>query len=128
MTIALSGRTPSVVLLLFALLPSGLYVFWNGGKRSVFLADILAISFAHNAISMVKIDSFRTGTILLAGLFVYDVWWVFGTEVVCLLLFGSGRQIKSLDNLTADMCTDGQSGNDAGRADQIVVAEIYFVW
>jgi len=117
-TIALSGRTPSVVLLMFALLPSGLYVFWSGGKRSVFLADILAISFSHNAISMVKVDSFKTGTILLAGLFVYDVWWVFGTEVVCLLLFGC------LDNLTADMCTDGQSSNDAGRADQIVVAEI----
>ena len=50
----------------------------------MFLADILAVSFAHNAISMIKLDSFRTGTILLTGLFVYDVWWVFGTEVVCL--------------------------------------------
>jgi minor histocompatibility antigen H13 len=33
--------------------------------------------------SMLKIDSFRTGSILLSGLFVYDVWWVFGTKVVC---------------------------------------------
>jgi minor histocompatibility antigen H13 len=95
-TILLSGRTPSVVLFLFALLPSGLYVFWSGGKRSVFLADILAISFAHNAISMIKVDSFRTGTILLAGLFVYDVWWVFGTEVVCFVVIRIWETNKAL--------------------------------
>jgi len=30
-------------------------------------------------------DSFRTGLILLGGLFLYDIWWVFGTNVVSLL-------------------------------------------
>lgn len=33
--------------------------------------------------SMLKADSFRTGIILLSGLFFYDIWWVFGTKVVC---------------------------------------------
>lgn len=62
------------------------------------------MSFSHNALSLLKIDSFKTGmlstgstfglkhanlhrshllgTILLSGLFFYDIWWVFGTEVV----------------------------------------------
>jgi minor histocompatibility antigen H13 len=48
----------------------------------VLLTDILSMSFSHNALSLLKIDSFKTGCILLSGLFFYDIWWVFGTEVV----------------------------------------------
>lgn len=75
-------RWPSVVLLLLAVVPSTAYVFVGAVRRSVLLTDILGLSFATNAISLLRLDSFRTGCILLAGLFVYDVWWVFGTEVV----------------------------------------------
>lgn len=46
------------------------------------MTDILALSFSHNALSLLKLDSFKTGCILLTGLFLYDIWWVFGTEVV----------------------------------------------
>jgi len=46
------------------------------------ITDILGLSFTHNALALLKIDSFKTGTILLSGLFVYDIWWVFGTEVM----------------------------------------------
>ncbi len=43
--------------------------------------------------SLLKIDSFRTGCILLSGLFLYDVWWVFGTTVVrqYLSFFGTAK-------------------------------------
>ncbi|KAF8973303.1 signal peptide peptidase-domain-containing protein [Flammula alnicola] len=77
-----SVRTPSVVLLPLALTASGMYAFWGPSRKSVVLTDVLALSFAHNALSLLKIDSFKTGCILLSGLFVYDVWWVFGTDVV----------------------------------------------
>lgn len=46
------------------------------------MTDILAVSFSFNAISLVQLDSFLTGGVVLGGLFVYDVWWVFGTDVV----------------------------------------------
>lgn len=46
------------------------------------LVNIVALSFAYNAISLIALDSFLTGSILLAGLFVYDVWWVFGSKHV----------------------------------------------
>ncbi|GAA5983656.1 hypothetical protein JCM10908_000371 [Rhodotorula pacifica] len=46
------------------------------------LVNIVALSFAYNAISLIALDSFITGSILLAGLFVYDVWWVFGSKHV----------------------------------------------
>ena len=53
-----------------------------GAKKSVFVINILALSFAHNALATIKLDTFWTGLILLSGLFFYDIWWVFGTEVV----------------------------------------------
>ena len=46
------------------------------------LSNILGESFAFNAIQLLNIDSFKTGMILLSGLFFYDIFWVFGTEVM----------------------------------------------
>jgi minor histocompatibility antigen H13 len=80
--IRLSWKTPSLFLFPLGALPSVLYTFSSGTRRSALLTDILSLSFSHNALSLLKIDTFRTGCILLSGLFVYDIWWVFGTEVV----------------------------------------------
>ncbi|TEB06230.1 hypothetical protein FA13DRAFT_1750168 [Coprinellus micaceus] len=84
---SLSLRTPSLVLLPISVVPSGLYHFWTsttrgGIGRSALVTDILGLSFSHNALALLKLDSFKTGCILLSGLFVYDIWWVFGTEVM----------------------------------------------
>jgi minor histocompatibility antigen H13 len=64
-----------------AVLPSFLYAVSDSAKPAL-LTDILGVSFSFNAISLVQLDSFLTGSVVLGGLFVYDVWWVFGTEVV----------------------------------------------
>lgn len=66
----------------FALIPSVLYNISEGSRKSALLTDILALSFSYNALSLLKIDSFKTGCVLLSGLFLYDIYWVFGTEVV----------------------------------------------
>lgn len=44
--------------------------------------NMFAISFCIQAISLISIGSFKIGAILLCGLFVYDVFWVFGTDVM----------------------------------------------
>ncbi|OBZ68284.1 Minor histocompatibility antigen H13 [Grifola frondosa] len=81
--ISFSVRTPSLYLMPLGALPSILYTFGTSStRRSALLTDILALSFSHNALSLLKIDSFKTGCVLLCGLFLYDVWWVFGTEVM----------------------------------------------
>lgn len=54
---------------------------------------------------MMKLDSFKTGCILLSGLFLYDIWWVFGTKVV--------RQpirmyLSRMERLTPARIADGQ--------------------
>lgn len=80
--LSLNCRTPSLLLAPFSVIPSALYRYSPAGRRSALLTDVLSLSFSHNALSLLKIDSFKTGTALLSGLFVYDIWWVFGTRVV----------------------------------------------
>ncbi|KAF7321378.1 Sec7-like domain belongs to guanine nucleotide exchange factors [Mycena kentingensis (nom. inval.)] len=74
-----SVNSISVALFPLGAAPSLLYLFY---ARSAVLTDILGISVAIGALSVLKLDSFRTGTILLTGLFIYDIWWVFGTAWV----------------------------------------------
>ncbi|KAK0504634.1 signal peptide peptidase-domain-containing protein [Armillaria luteobubalina] len=80
--VSLSWRTPTLYLLPLSIIPSAIYTFSTTSRKSVLLTDILSLSFSHNALSILKIDSFKTGSILLTGLFFYDIWWVFGTRVM----------------------------------------------
>lgn len=45
-------------------------------------SNVFGEAFATSAISLIHLDTFVTGMILLAGLFVYDIFWVFGTDVM----------------------------------------------
>ncbi|KAH8738672.1 shanti/Ykl100cp/Minor histocompatibility antigen H13-like [Cryptosporidium ryanae] len=44
--------------------------------------NMFAISFSIQAISLISLGNFRIGAILLCGLFIYDIFWVFGTDVM----------------------------------------------
>ncbi|KAL0581319.1 hypothetical protein V5O48_000695 [Marasmius crinis-equi] len=94
--VSLSWRTPSTFILALSMIPSVLYKMSSAGRRSVLLTDILAMSFSHNALSLIKLDSFATGCALLSGLFVYDIWWVFGTRVMVEVATGLDVPIKLL--------------------------------
>ncbi|KAI0675139.1 signal peptide peptidase-domain-containing protein [Trametes maxima] len=81
--VSVSLRTPSLILIPLGSIPSFLYTFGSSTtRRSALLTDLLALSFSHNALSLLQLDSFKTGCVLLSGLFLYDIWWVFGTEVM----------------------------------------------
>ncbi|KAH9998450.1 signal peptide peptidase-domain-containing protein [Russula compacta] len=94
--ISLSFRTPSIFLVPLGMIPSVLYIFYSGPKKSLLLTNLFALSFGHDAISMLKVDSFRTGSILLFGLFFYDIWWVFGTKVMVSVATSLDLPIKIL--------------------------------
>lgn len=78
-----------------ALLPSLLYAIGQTPK-SALLTDILSFSFSFNALTLLKLDSFVTGCVVLAGLFLYDIWWVFGTEVVSSKFWTTLRWLTAL--------------------------------
>jgi minor histocompatibility antigen H13 len=46
------------------------------------VSNIFGFAFALSAVQLITLDSFKTGFILLGGLFFYDIFWVFGTEVM----------------------------------------------
>lgn len=79
---SLSCRIPTLVLLPLSTIPSVIYSLTTAGRKSVLLTNILSVSFSFNTISLLKLDNFKTGAILLSALFFYDIFWVFGTEVV----------------------------------------------
>ncbi|ODQ64624.1 hypothetical protein NADFUDRAFT_83559 [Nadsonia fulvescens var. elongata DSM 6958] len=56
------------------------YLYWKT-DHWVF-GNILGTSVAVTGIRMLKLDTFRTAFIMLAGLFFYDIFFVFGTDVM----------------------------------------------
>ncbi|KAI1316461.1 hypothetical protein EDD11_009951 [Mortierella claussenii] len=67
-----------LIMTVASVLLSGYYV----ATKNWVASNIFGICFALNAIQLLSLDSFKTGMILLSGLFVYDIFWVFGTEVM----------------------------------------------
>ncbi|KAJ3189859.1 hypothetical protein HDU85_000143 [Gaertneriomyces sp. JEL0708] len=60
------------------------------------LNNIYGEAFAASSIQLLKLDSFKTGIALLSCLFVYDVFWVFGTDVMVTVAQGFEAPIKVL--------------------------------
>ena len=43
---------------------------------------------------MISLDSIKVGCLLLGGLFIYDIFWVFGTDVMVTVAKGLEAPIK----------------------------------
>ncbi|KAJ1838465.1 hypothetical protein LPJ73_007070, partial [Coemansia sp. RSA 2703] len=51
-------------------------------SKNWIVSNMFGLAFSFSAINLIRLDSFKTGMIMLSGLFVYDIFWVFGTEVM----------------------------------------------
>jgi minor histocompatibility antigen H13 len=60
------------------------------------LNNLLGCAFSVQGIEMLGLGSYAIGCILLAGLFVYDVFWVFGTDVMVSVAKGLNAPVKIL--------------------------------
>ncbi len=60
------------------------------------LNNIIGLSFCVLSIELISLGSFTKGCILLVGLFFYDVFWVFGTEVMVTVAKNFDAPIKLL--------------------------------
>ncbi|KAI8419737.1 hypothetical protein MSG28_008419 [Choristoneura fumiferana] len=49
--------------------------------------NLFGIAFAINGVELLHLNNVVTGCILLCGLFLYDVFWVFGTNVMIMHVF-----------------------------------------
>ncbi|KXN71007.1 hypothetical protein CONCODRAFT_17219 [Conidiobolus coronatus NRRL 28638] len=64
--------------LLCSILISSYYLY----SKNWLISNLFGISYSLSALSLIKLDAFQTAFILLSGLFIYDIFWVFGTDVM----------------------------------------------
>jgi len=58
--------------------------------------NILGLSFSIQGVAMLALASYKVGCILLGGLFFYDIFWVFGTDVMVTVAKSFDAPIKLL--------------------------------
>jgi minor histocompatibility antigen H13 len=69
--------------------------FYFNGKHWA-LNNVLGISFCLQGISKLSLGTYKIAAILLAGLFLYDIFWVFGTDVMVTVAKNLDGPIKIL--------------------------------
>lgn len=76
----------------FAFIPVYFYLFQGHWLAN----NAMAVAFAIQAIQWINIGSFSNGAIILVGLFFYDIFWVFGTDVMVTVATSFDAPIKLL--------------------------------
>uniref|UniRef100_A0A8C6T8F1 Histocompatibility (minor) 13 n=1 Tax=Neogobius melanostomus TaxID=47308 RepID=A0A8C6T8F1_9GOBI len=67
---------------LICLVLSSVVGVWYLLKKHWIANNLFGLAFALNGVELLHLNNVSTGCILLGGLFVYDVFWVFGTNVM----------------------------------------------
>lgn len=79
-----------------AAIPGTFFCVWYASKKHWLANNILGIAFCIQGIEMLSLGSFKTGAILLGGLFIYDIFWVFFTPVMVSVAKSFDAPIKLL--------------------------------
>eukprot|EP00429_Kryptoperidinium_foliaceum_P057442 CAMPEP_0176087662 /NCGR_PEP_ID=MMETSP0120_2-20121206/43889_1 /TAXON_ID=160619 /ORGANISM="Kryptoperidinium foliaceum, Strain CCMP 1326" /LENGTH=402 /DNA_ID=CAMNT_0017421511 /DNA_START=68 /DNA_END=1276 /DNA_ORIENTATION=+ len=79
----------------FALSAGVIYLYFFQGKHWA-LNNVLGICFCIQGIERFSLGTYKIGAILLIGLFFYDIFWVFGTEVMVTVAKNLDGPIKLL--------------------------------
>merc|ERR1712113_348786 len=69
---------------------------WYILKKHWLANDLLGMAFAINGVELLHLNNVVTGCILLGGLFFYDIFWVFGTDVMVTVAKSLDGPIKLL--------------------------------
>ncbi|KMT14590.1 hypothetical protein BVRB_4g073600 [Beta vulgaris subsp. vulgaris] len=79
-----------------AAIPGFFFCVWYAAKKHWLANNILGLAFCIQGIEMLSLGSFKTGAILLGGLFLYDIFWVFFTPVMVSVAKSFDAPIKLL--------------------------------
>ncbi|ONK64996.1 uncharacterized protein A4U43_C07F32370 [Asparagus officinalis] len=79
-----------------AAVPGTFFCVWYASQKHWLANNILGIAFCIQGIEMLSLGSFKTGAILLVGLFFYDIFWVFFTPVMVSVAKSFDAPIKLL--------------------------------
>ncbi|KAL9458592.1 hypothetical protein AB3S75_007458 [Citrus x aurantiifolia] len=81
---------------IIAAIPGTFFCAWYASQKHWLANNTLGLAFCIQGIEMLSLGSFKTGAILLAGLFVYDIFWVFFTPVMVSVAKSFDAPIKLL--------------------------------
>lgn len=84
--------------------------------KNFVLHNIIAVSFSILAISMLSLDTFKIGFVLLAGLFFYDIFFVFATPV----MVGVAKQFDGPAKIIFPVALDPLRASILGLGDIII--------
>jgi len=90
------GKTPFSTLDLICYFLAGVVGYWYIATNHWAASNAFGIAFSIQGIEFLSLGSFFNGAILLCGLFVYDVFWVFGTDVMVTVAKSFDAPIKLL--------------------------------
>jgi len=72
--------------------------------------NLFGLAFSINAVELLHLNNIVTGCILLSGLFIYDIFWVFGTDVMVTVAKSFEAPIKLV--FPQDLLTNGLSASN----------------
>ncbi|MCL7021443.1 hypothetical protein MKW94_015029 [Papaver nudicaule] len=79
-----------------AAIPGTFFCIWYAKQKHWLANNVLGLAFCIQGIEMLSLGSFKTGGILLVGLFFYDIFWVFFTPVMVSVAKSFDAPIKLL--------------------------------
>ncbi|XP_059836882.1 minor histocompatibility antigen H13 isoform X2 [Hypanus sabinus] len=83
---------------------------WYLLKKHWIANNLFGLAFALNGVELLHLNNVSTGCILLGGLFIYDVFWVFGTNVMVTVAKSFEAPIKLL--FPQDLLEKGLAANN----------------
>jgi minor histocompatibility antigen H13 len=83
---------------------------WYLLKKHWIANNLFGLAFSVNGIEFLQLNKMSTGCILLGGLFIYDVFWVFGTDVMVTVAKSFEAPIKLV--FPQDLLQNGLAANN----------------
>lgn len=106
-----------------AAVPALLINYYYSQNRHYMLNNLIGVAFCVQALEAVSLGSYKTAAMLLAGLFLYDIFWVFGTEVMVTVAKSvKGPLLLQFPRAFADAAVEGSKDefNMLGLGDIVV--------
>merc|ERR1719322_2118356 len=79
---------------IFSFILCGMVSVWYFFTKHWVANNLIGLAFAVGGIELLKLSGTKTGAILLIGLFFYDIFWVFGTNVMVTVVKSFEAPIK----------------------------------
>ncbi|KAI6652684.1 Minor histocompatibility antigen H13-like [Oopsacas minuta] len=113
--------TPITALTILSFVFSGLFGGWYFMEKHWVANNLFGLTLATSAIETIPIQSVSVASIMMGGLFIYDIFWVFGTDVMVTVAKSFDAPIKLMFPLDfIDIGFAGKSHTMLGLGDIVV--------